>query len=100
MKKIKWTLSEDNYIKTNYPIQGPDLILPGRSRTSIKNRAQQLKVYVRDTYDKWSVAELEILKNEYPVLGYKVVDKLPTKSIKNIQITAHRLGIKKLKKHK
>lgn len=100
MKKIKWTLSEDNYIKTNYPIQGPDLNLPGRSRTSIKNRAQQLKVYVRDTYDKWSIAELEILKTEYPVLGYKVVEKLPTKSIKNIQITAHRLGIKKLKKHK
>lgn len=98
MKKLKWTQAEDNLIKTNYPLQGPDLELSGRTRVAIKNRAQQLGVYFRTDYSKWSEEELCILKEFYPIIGLKVKSKLQNRTIKNIQVTAHRLGIKKNKK--
>jgi len=97
MKRIKWTQEEDNLIISNYPISGPDMQLPGRTRVAIKNRAQYLGVYFRDEYAHWSKAELDILRTYYPVLGGKIIDRLPGRSLRNIQITAFRLGIKKNK---
>lgn len=45
----------------------------------------------------WTEEEIEILKNEYPVRGTAIQDKIPHKSRENIKTKAHNLGIKHIK---
>lgn len=71
-----------------------------RSPAAVKNRAQALGLYYRGEYASWTREELNILREFYPTEGKKVMSRLPDKSLKNIQITAHRMGIKKEKTNK
>lgn len=99
-----WEKEEDTIIREVYSMNGPAaaaeaLSKAGYTRTivSVKNRAQFLGLYFRQEYTSWSQAEIDILRDNYPTMGKKVMELLPTKSLKNIQVTAFRLGIKKAK---
>lgn len=99
-----WTAEEDSILEEAYPEGGPQgaseaLGERGFSRTpaSCSSRAQSLGVYCRQGYSSWTEEQLAILMEWYPAEGKKVMARLPGKSLKNVQVTAHRLGVKKLR---
>lgn len=104
MKAKNWTADEDLILKNNYNMFGPEicrveLTKAGfeRSCSSIKNRAQSLGLYYRQEYSSWTPEQIQILQENYPTMGKKIMQLLPDKSLKSIQITAYRLGIRKIK---
>lgn len=104
MKSRNWTTDEDLILKNNYNMFGPEICSVElskagfeRSYTSIKNRAQSLGLYYRQEYSSWTPEQIQILQENYPTMGKKIMKLLPDKSLKNIQITAYRLGIRKIK---
>lgn len=99
-KKNLWTAEEDAVIKTDYKtltLEELMLKLPNRTKDAIKQRAQVLEV--SDEHIPWTIEEIDILRTNYPVMGKRVMRLLPNRSLKNIQVTAYRLGIKRRKSH-
>ena len=99
-KKNLWRPEEDKVIVEQYKtidINELALLLPDRTKDAIKQRAQVLGVSTE--YLPWSTEEIDILKTNYPVMGKRVMRLLPNRSLKNIQVTAYRLGIKRRKSH-
>lgn len=104
MKTRNWTVEEDSILKDNYNMFGPEICQKElskagfeRSCSSVKNRAQSLGLYYRQEYSSWTPEQIRILRENYPTMGKKVMSLLPDKSLKGIQITAYRLGIRKIK---
>ena len=106
MKTRNWTVEEDSILKDDYNMFGPEICRAelskagfDRTSSSIKNRAQSLGLYYRQEYSSWTQDQIRILRENYPAMGKKVMSLLPDKSLKSIQITAYRMGIKKAKKN-
>lgn len=97
--KIPWTKEEDELLIKLYPSMGVAIVgkFHGmRSINAIKNRAQQLGIIHRQVMQGWSEEELDILRSYYPIEGKKIVERLPGRTLKTIQVTACRLGIKRI----
>lgn len=94
-----WTELEDELLIKYYPTEGKAVAdILGRTRTAVKDRAQQLGILNRQSMDRWTDEEIKILVENYPTMGKKVLSLLPNKSVKSVQMTAYRLNIHKNKK--
>lgn len=95
-KSHPWSEAEMEIIRHHYSqgVEAEELtrLLPGRSVTAIFSRAIILGV---QSGRFWREDELRILKEQYPLLGKKVVHQLPGRNEVSILIMAGRLGLKK-----
>ena len=95
-KGTRWDESEVSILLENYKTKTVDELaelLPGRSCDAIKQRAQQEEIAL--DYIPWTEEEFNIIRQYYPTEGKKVQRRLPNRSVKNIQVTAFRLGVKR-----
>ena len=71
----KWTTSQDNFLKANYPDKGAEWCSKhlNRSPSSCISRAGKLKI--KRSY-RWSKDEDDIIKKYYPLYGINKVSKL------------------------
>ena len=77
-KRRMWTEEEDQILLDNYEKLGGDVskLLVGRTDKDCRGRARYLGVKSPRAYDKWTDAEIEILKQWYPKIGSNVCEKL------------------------
>lgn len=89
----KWTTSEDNFLKTNYPDKGAKWCGKhlNRSPSSCISRAITLKI--KRSYH-WSKDEDDIIKKYYPLYGINKVSKLLNRNKETCFQRAHVLGVK------
>lgn len=103
----KWTTEEDELLKALYPSLGKwgtQKMMPSRSLSAIKYRANHLKVSmlpeklkkrIRNTKSQWIKEEDDILREFYEKAGPdNLTILLPHKSIRSIKDRARLLGIK------
>lgn len=93
-----WTKAEDSIIIEFYKDKTVNILekLPGRSKEAINQRAQVLGI--SDEYIPWTEEELNLIRTYYPTMGKKMMSMLPNRSLKNIQVTAFRLGVKRIRR--
>ena len=89
----KWTTSEENFLKTNYPDKGAKWCGKhlNRSPSSCISRAITLKI--KRSYH-WSKDEDDIIKKYYPLYGVNKVSELLKRNKQTCFQRAHVLGIK------
>lgn len=89
----KWTTSQDNFLKANYPDKGAEWCSKhlNRSPSSCISRAGKLKI--KRSY-RWSKDEDDIIKKYYPLYGINKVSKLLNRNKETCFQRAHVLGVK------
>lgn len=96
-----WTYEEDEILKSNYYELGPtdiQKLLPGRTMTSIAQRAMKFDLKCIKSKEKWSDEDIKILGEYYPYEGTLVINRLNVKRSKEtIKSKAKKLGIKFIK---
>ncbi|WP_425203616.1 LAGLIDADG family homing endonuclease [Priestia megaterium] len=101
-KQNLFSSEEIKSLKKYYPIGGLKLVkeyIPNRSDDVLYQKANQLKLKVRDDY--FTPEEDKIISEIYPKNGYeKVLEKLPHRTKSSIYNRAHYLGIKYLSYNK
>jgi hypothetical protein len=92
----RWTAKEDEIICQHYAagagVAFIVTLLEGRTPSAIFARADTLGV-TSGRY--WREDELQILKDQYPIIGTGVLELLPGRTVDAIKITAGRLGLRK-----
>lgn len=88
----KWTASQDDFLKANYPDKGAEWCSKhlNRSPSSCISRAGKLKI--KRSY-RWSKDEDDIIKKYYPIIGKFVSEIIKTKNEKACSQKATRLKI-------
>lgn len=92
----RWTAKEDEIISQHYAagagVAFIVTLLEGRTPSAIFARADTLGV-TSGRY--WREDELQILKEQYHIIGTRVIELLPGRTVDAIKITARRLGLRK-----
>ncbi|MEB6337966.1 hypothetical protein [Serratia rhizosphaerae] len=92
----RWTEEEDDIIRQHYAagagVAFIVMLLGGRTPSAIFARADTLGV-TSGRY--WREDELQILRDQYPIIGTGVLGLLPGRTADAVRITAGRLGLRK-----
>lgn len=92
----RWTAEEDDIIRQHYAAGAGGAyivtLLKGRTPSAIFARADVLGV-TSGRY--WREDELQVLRDQYPVIGTGVLELLPGRTADAVRITAGRLGLRK-----
>lgn len=92
----RWTDKEDEIIREHYAagagVAFIVTLLKGRTPSAIFARADTLSV-TSGRY--WREDELQILRDQYPIIGTGVLELLPGRTVDAVRIIAGRLGIHK-----
>ena len=95
-KNTPWSEAEMEIIRVHYSqgVEAEALTrrLPGRSVSAIFSRAEAMGVL---SGRFWREDELQILKEQYPVVGTAVMYLLPGRNEVAVRVMARRLGLKK-----
>ena len=104
-----WTFEEDGIIKEYYPKEGMAVLkrLPGRTRAQLLGHVYYLGLYyadhkpreVRMEHKSWTEAELDILREHFPIEGLAVSGRLPGRTKNAISMKACELKIGKPRNH-
>lgn len=103
MIKKKWTIQEDNIIKSEYLSNRKNIsnLLSGRTLETIRCQAWKLGLVKNNKKPKWSKKEENFIKNNYEKLSREEIeDKIYNRSWKAIRLKACSLGSKKYEQGK
>lgn len=84
-----WSHNEDQIIRKRYLKEGPNLIIPNRTKSAILHRASRLKIHY---CTPWTQTEIDIVKNRFPE-DWTFIPLLK-RSRNAIQKKAEQLGIR------
>jgi len=94
----EWSGEEDKILIQFYPLIGSNVIymLPGRSRQSIRKRANMLSLKAkmgRNPSVRWEPEEDALVRDFYPTHGDQIANYLPRKTPKAVTARARQIGV-------
>ena len=100
MTKNPWSKEEVEILHNFYPIEGKLVLdkLPNRTYSSLRQKARydgiKFEGITNIGQNAWTIKEIELLTNYYPILGSKVADYFPYRSVDSVLNKANRLKLK------